>query len=436
MLTSIGASGLAIVLSFVLFCVLCYKNFGSIAAAVLCAAVVALTCLSGFHDGFFSLFVAGTMSQAQKIFFSFFFGAVFGEVLNATGGARSISAFCVGKFGVGSAPYIVMLLSALLNYVGVGSSMFICAYISFSLFRKANLPRTIACVAIAGVTPLINATAPGNLQVVNVVASSVLGSSLYSGAAVGIVTTVVGMVLMALYLRKMTNKAKQKLQGYVPFEGEEFNDDDAETPPVIFPMIALVMVAALCMICNLGLKWDSVSTAVTSLVIPCIFLLITCKKYMKGDVFKLIDGASRICLYPLIGTCAVVGFASVVTDTTAYNTVINALMSWRVNPYIICAVGAAVVAALCADAVGGSASFLSMMGRPLVEMGANLGVIHRVCTLATSTFNSLPHAGAVVTSLAVMRCTHKECYKDIAIVTIGIPIIYTIVGVIVAIVFF
>ena len=75
---------------------------------------------------------------------------------------------------------------------------------------------------------------------------------------------------------------------------------------------------------------------------------------------------------------------------------------------------------------------LAMMGQPLVEMGAEIGVIHRVCTLATSTFNSLPHAGAVVTSLAVMHCTHKECYKDIAIVTIGIPVVYTIVGVIMA----
>ena len=209
MLTSVGVSGLAIIISFVLFCVLCYKNFGSIAAAVLCAAVVSLTCLSGFTEGFFSIFVAGTMSQAQNIFFSFLFGAVFGEILNATGGAHSLSQFCVSKFGVGSAPYIIMLLSAVLNYVGVGSSMFICAYISFSLFRQANLPRTIACVAIAGVTPLINATAPGNLQVVNVVASSVLGTSLYSGAVVGIVTTIVGMVLMALYLKKMTDDAKK-----------------------------------------------------------------------------------------------------------------------------------------------------------------------------------------------------------------------------------
>ena len=431
-MTSVGISGLAIILSFVLFCVLCYKNFGSIAAAVLCAAVVALTTLSGFHEGFFNIFVAGTMSQAQKIFFSFFFGAVFGEVLNATGGARSLSTFCVERFGVGSAPYIIMLLSAVLNYVGVGSSMFICAYISFSLFRQANLPRTIACVAIAGVTPLINATAPGNLQVVNVVASSVLGTSLYSGAAVGIVTTVVGMVLMALYLRRMTSDAKQKLQGYIPFEGEEVSDEEGELPPVAIPLTALVMVAVLCMICNLGLKWDSVATAVTSRIIPTIFLLVTCRRYMKGDVFRIIDGASHICLYPLIGTCVVVGFANVVTDTTAYSMVINALMGWNVNPYIICAVGAAIVAALCADAVGGSASFLAMMGRPLMEMGADLGVIHRVCTLATSTFNSLPHAGAVVTSLTVMPCTHKECYKDIATVTIGIPVVYTIVGVVMA----
>lgn len=71
MLTSIAASGLAIIISFVLFCVLCYKNFGSIAAAVLCAAIVSLTCLSGFTEGFFGTFVSGTMSQAQNIFFSF-----------------------------------------------------------------------------------------------------------------------------------------------------------------------------------------------------------------------------------------------------------------------------------------------------------------------------------------------------------------------------
>ncbi len=53
-------------------------------------------------------------------------------------------------------------------------------------------------------------------------------------------------------------------------------------------------------------------------------------------------------------------------------------------------------------------------------------MLHRVATMASGGFDSLPHCGAVVAVLAIAGLTHKEGYKDIGIVTVVIPVIATL----------
>jgi len=52
--------------------------------------------------------------------------------------------------------------------------------------------------------------------------------------------------------------------------------------------------------------------------------------------------------------------------------------------------------------------------------------MHRVAVIGAGTLDILPHNGAVVTLLAVCGCTHRESYRDIAVVGI--------VGVVIALV--
>ena len=172
------------------------------------------------------------------------------------------------------------------------------------------------------------------------------------------------------------------------------------------------------------------------MAIPTVIVYACNWSRIHADKLKLVDSGIKVTLYPLLGTCFVVGYATVVQDTAAYTAVLEAIVNMEVSPYIICVIGAALVAALCADSIGGEAAFLTAFGVNLLEKGANAGAIHRLTALSASTLNSLPHCGSVVTAIAFMRVTHKDAYRHIAVVQIIVPIIYTVVGTVLAMILY
>lgn len=49
--------------------------------------------------------------------------------------------------------------------------------------------------------------------------------------------------------------------------------------------------------------------------------------------------------------------------------------------------------------------------------------MHRVASMASVSFDSLPHNGAIITLLMVCGRTHRDSYGDIGVVTIAVPIL-------------
>jgi H+/gluconate symporter-like permease len=45
-------------------------------------------------------------------------------------------------------------------------------------------------------------------------------------------------------------------------------------------------------------------------------------------------------------------------------------------------------------------------------------ILHRVASMASGGFDTLPHNGAVITLLAVCGLTHRESYIDIGVITL------------------
>ena len=59
-------------------------------------------------------------------------------------------------------------------------------------------------------------------------------------------------------------------------------------------------------------------------------------------------------------------------------------------------------------------------------MGIPPEVLHRIASLSCGGLDTLPHNGAVITTLAICGLTHKESYKDIFVTSVLIPILTTI----------
>ena len=438
MLNSVTASAIMIILSFVLFFVLCMRNFGPIASAIVCAVLVGLTTQSGIVTSFFTDFLTGTMNMAKSMALMFIFGGIFGEVMNASGSTRVIGRKLIDWFGVSRAPYVLFLLNAILIYAGVNSAMVICAYVGFGLFREANLPRTLACVAVAASQPMIAATLPGAVGAPNVIPTTILGTDVYAAPLIGVTAFIVATLCIFWYLNRLMKQFQAKGIGYDPLPDEDINakSEQQDLPGAVLAFLPLVLVIVLTLFFTKCTPLPSAAVVVLAMAIPTVMVYIFNWNRIKGNKFEIVDSGIKVTLYPLLGTCFVVGYATVVQDTAAYSALVNSIMNMNVSPYIVCVVGAALVAALCADSIGGEAAFLTAFGSSLLEKGANAAAIHRLTALSASTLNSLPHCGSVVTAIAFMRVTHKEAYRHIAIVQIIVPIIYTIVGTVLAVLFY
>jgi len=101
------------------------------------------------------------------------------------------------------------------------------------------------------------------------------------------------------------------------------------------------------------------------------------------------------------------------------------------NPLISLAIGTSLLAGMTGSASGGMSIALATLGETYLELGLAAGIapdlMHRVTAVATGGLDALPHNGAVITLLTICGLTHREAYKDIAVVAVVIPIAALIV---------
>jgi H+/gluconate symporter-like permease len=81
------------------------------------------------------------------------------------------------------------------------------------------------------------------------------------------------------------------------------------------------------------------------------------------------------------------------------------------------------VSAITGSASGGLQIFMQTLAPAYLEMGVPVEDLHRIATIASGGFDSLPHCGAVVAMLTITGLTHKQAYKDVGIITVVIPVV-------------
>jgi len=90
-------------------------------------------------------------------------------------------------------------------------------------------------------------------------------------------------------------------------------------------------------------------------------------------------------------------------------------------------------AALVGSASGGLQIFMGTLAPEYLAMGIDAPTLHRLATMASGGFDSLPHCGAVVAILTITKLTHKEAYKDIFVITVVVPVIATLAAIALAV---
>lgn len=389
----------------------------------------------------------------------FFFGAIFGKVMDASGAAKSIANFIIQKLGKDRAILAVVLSTALLVYGGV--SLFVISFtiypIGSALFRAADVPKRFmpACIAFGAFTFATYAF-PGSPQIQNALPMQYFGTTLYSAPVLGSILGVIEFTLGMWWLNYALKNARKSGEGYGIHEDHLHFTDDENIPDFkksIAPIIVFFIFNLLLTYIILpGINGDFLTqkpfsttlskvTGTWALIISLTFAIIAGiiinKERFKGKLIACLNEGAKDSIMPITNTGAVVGYGNVIKTLSGFNLIRDAVLGISKNPIIGAGLATTILCGITGSGSGGLSITLEAFAKEFIQMAqdanVSLDAIHRIMAIATGGLDSLPHNGGVITIITVCHLTHRESYKDIFVCTVIVPTIALASGMLLAI---
>ena len=164
---------------------------------------------------------------------------------------------------------------------------------------------------------------------------------------------------------------------------------------------------------------------IIAMLVAILVIFLLNLRHTKLLVAGLGEGARNSTL-PLVTTGSEVGYGAIISSLAVFAVLQEDVFELIPNALIASVVVTSVIAGITASATGGVTIALNSFGDQLIEMantqGIPLEVMHRITAMAAGGFDTLPHNGAVIVVLMVAGLTHRQAYKDIAAVTVVIPL--------------
>lgn len=432
---------------------LAYKGYSTIITAPI-IALMTIILTSGFEGhlmaSYTEIYMSGFAGFVKSYFPLFMTGAVFAILMEKADYAKSISHFITEKLGKDKAILSIVLSGALLTYGGV--SLFVVAFISYpiarTLFKEADIPKRLipGSIALGSFTFTMTAT-PGSPEIQNVIPMKYFGTDAFASPGIGIIASLLMLGLGLLYLTNESKKARRNGEGYGNHDEEEIQISYNNLPSIfksLFPILIIFGVNLFfskifypsingAYLEQYNTTLNSVSgtwSVIISIVVADLFLVLTNFNKIKNLKSVLDEGVSNS-FKPLLNSSAIVGYGSVIKSLAVFGVIQNFVFNLSSNPIISEALSVNLICGLTASASGGLTITLDALAPTYLQMANALNispeVLHRVATLACGGLDTLPHNGAVITTLAICGLTHTQSYKDIFVTSVVIPILVTVI---------
>ena len=430
-----------------------YKGYSTIITAPI-RALMTIILTSGFEGhlmaSYTEIYMSGFAGIVKSYFPLFMTGAVFAILMEKADYAKSISHFITKKLGKDNAILSIVLSGALRTYGGV--SLFVVAFISYpiarTLFKEANIPKRLipGSIALGSFTFTMTAT-PGSPEIQNVIPMKYFGTDAFASPGIGIIASLLMLGLGLLYLTNEAKKARRNGEGYGNHDEEEIQISYNNLPSIfksLFPILIIFGVNLFfskifypsingAYLEQYNTTLNSVSgtwSVIISIVVADLFLVLTNFNKIKNLKSVLDEGVSNS-FKPLLNSSAIVGYGSVIKSLAVFGVIQNFVFNLSSNPIISEALSVNLICGLTASASGGLTITLDALAPTYLQMANALNlspeVLHRVATLACGGLDTLPHNGAVITTLAICGLTHTQSYKDIFVTSVVIPILVTVI---------
>lgn len=446
----ISIIGLILSLSLIIF--LAYKGYSTIITAPIVALLTVLL-IGGDSNKqlmvhYTEVYMGGFANFVKNYFPIFLTGAIFAKLMEEALYAKSIANFITKNLGKNKTILAVVLAGALLTYGGV--SLFTVAFVLYPianvLFKESNIPKRLipGTIALGSFTFTMTAL-PGTPEIQNVIPMRYFGTDTFAAPFIGIIASVLMLVLGMVWLTYHVRKAHENLEGYGNhYIEDKFNEDN--NIPNIFLAVTPILIIFLSnlffskifyqlidgsYLSKYNLALDNVSgtwSVIISIVISTLFIIITNFRKISNLNKVLNEGISNSFL-PLLSSSAIVGYGSVIKSLPVFVDLQSMILNVSSNPIISEALSVNIICGITASASGGLTITLDALSSTFIAMSQALNIspeiMHRIASLASGGLDTLPHNGAVITTLAICRLTHKDSYKDIFITSVVIPILVT-----------
>ena len=427
----------AIVLSLFLLVTFAYRGFSVILFAPIFALFAASFSGLPILPGYTELFMAKAVTYIKSFFPVFLLGAVFGKVMEETGMARSIAMETIKLIGKDKAVFAVVFACMILCYGGI--SMFVCAFAVYpfaaALFREADIPkRLIPACFVAGVFTATMDCYPGSPQIQNIIPTIYLGTTTFAAPILGLICGTLLIVLCFIYLEFRRKQMARSGEGYGNHTlNETVIDPEASLPPwqlsIIFQWDESLLEPFRAMNVPLLAKGVHNVVAIWALVLGLLAAIIiaaaTGRKFMSKNtsVKAALNAGALGSLLAIMNTASEVGYGNVISSLPGFMEVADALLGiGQGMPLFNVALMVNILAGITGSASGGLSIALDIFGQHFLAETAAVGipaeVVHRIAAMASGGMDSLPHNGAVITTLAICGLTHREAYKDMFAITL------------------
>ena len=446
-------STIAIIISLFLLMYFAYRGYSVLILAPLMATLaVALSgdILSSLPI-YTTVFMKALSGFLLKFFPIFLLGAVFGQLMADSGAATAIARTVVSKLGANKAILAVVLVCAILTYGGV--SLFVVAFaiypIAKDLFKSAGVPKRLIPGAIALGSFTFTMTAlPGTPAIQNAIPIPYYGTNAFAAPILGIIGSLVMFGLGMLWLQRRAHSAKAAGEGYGIHEDDEVHADNLDPHHTSFmvAMIPLVLVIGINALLtyavfpsmdfsalqaqfkDLDIKGALGLWSIIIALVTAIIALIVLRLGKWTNLQHSLNKGTYSSMLPIFNTGSEVGYGAVIATLAGFailrDSVLNLSPS---NPLISEAVAMTTLAGITGSSSGGLSIALPILGKEYLAQAVAHGIdpelLHRVAVMAAGGLDTLPHSGAVITLFAICHLTHKQSYKDVAMVTMAIPLI-------------
>ena len=422
MSTTIGI--LSIVAAFALLIVLSYRGMSVMYVAPLCALFVALVNGIPLLEAVTGPFIGGTTGFISSLLPIFLLSILMGRIYVESGAAVNIARTLMNTLARNAsgprkqtiAVYLCIAVSWIMCYGGIDTfcALFTLFPVMLTICAEANIPRKYLIGLITcGVSTA--ALTPGAPLVTNYTPMNVLGTSSTAGLIPGLAAVAVMLLGGGIYLSKSIHRATARGEvfeyGAVAFEPPA---QGRKYPPFLLSFLPLV-----CVIVVFNLADNLIPALALGFVLSLVLLVPFFQKKDKlsrGRVLiNTLNEGGRSTAESLFLGAIVVGFASVVQATPAYQVMVDGLLSLPIPAPLLVVLATAILVGLTGSPPAGLAIVV-----PVLAANLNLApeAIHRIATTAASTFDTLPFQGAVIIMLNMAGLKHKDGYPPVLMCTV------------------